>query len=95
MDEEYRTEYVADRTNTFGKAMLGLTVECARCHDHKYDPISQKDYYSLFAFFNSNNERGQIPYNGEAAPTITLTKPETEAKLRFIREQLDTNSAAT
>ncbi|AKD57373.1 DUF1553 domain-containing protein [Spirosoma radiotolerans] len=88
VDEEYRTEYVADRTNTFGKAMLGLTVECARCHDHKYDPISQKDYYSLFAFFNSNNDRGQIPYNGEAAPTITLTKPETEAKLRFIREQL-------
>lgn len=88
VDEEYRVEYVADRTNTFGKAMLGLTVECARCHDHKYDPISQKDYYSLFAFFNSNNERGQIPYNGEAAPTITLTKPETDAKLKFIREQL-------
>ncbi|GAB2605231.1 DUF1553 domain-containing protein [Spirosoma areae] len=88
VDEEYRVEYVADRTNTFGKAMLGLTVECARCHDHKYDPISQKDFYSLFAFFNSNNERGQIPYNGEAAPTITLTKPETDAKLKFIREQL-------
>ncbi|MCK8492035.1 DUF1553 domain-containing protein [Spirosoma sp. RP8] len=88
VDEEYRVEYVADRTNTFGKAMLGLTVECARCHDHKYDPISQKDYFSLFAFFNSNNERGQIPYNGEAAPTITLTKPETDAKLKFIREKL-------
>ena len=88
VDEEYRTEYVADRTNTFGKSMLGLTVECARCHDHKYDPISQKDYYSLFAFFNSNNERGQIPYNGEASPTITLTKPETDAKLKFIREKL-------
>ncbi|QHV95559.1 DUF1553 domain-containing protein [Spirosoma endbachense] len=88
VDEEYRVEYVADRANTFGKAMLGLTVECARCHDHKYDPISQKDYYSLFAFFNSNNERGQIPYNGEAAPTVTLTKPETDAKLKFIREKL-------
>ncbi|MBN8824844.1 MULTISPECIES: DUF1553 domain-containing protein [unclassified Spirosoma] len=88
VDEEYRVEYVADRTNTFGKAMLGLTVECARCHDHKYDPISQKDYYSLFAFFNSNNDRGQIPYNGEAAPTITLTKPETDAKIKFIRERL-------
>ncbi|GAB4000366.1 hypothetical protein GCM10028807_53110 [Spirosoma daeguense] len=88
VDEEYRTEYVADRANTFGKAMLGLTVECARCHDHKYDPISQKDYYSLYAFFNSNNERGQIPYNGEAAPTITLTTPETDAKLNYIRQQL-------
>lgn len=88
VDEEYRTEYVADRVNTFGKAFLGLTTECARCHDHKYDPISQKDYFSLFAFFNSNNERGQIPYNGEASPTITLTTPETDARLRYIREKL-------
>ncbi|WP_080238214.1 DUF1553 domain-containing protein [Spirosoma rigui] len=88
VDEEYRVEYVADRTATFGKAMLGLTVECARCHDHKYDPISQKDYFSLFAFFNSNNERGQIPYNGEAAPTITLTTPKTDAQLAYIREKL-------
>ncbi len=86
--EEYRTEYVADRANTFGKAFLGLTVECARCHDHKYDPISQKDYYSLFAFFNNNNENGQIPYNGEASPTITLPTPEAERKLRFIRTKL-------
>ena len=88
VDEEYRVEYVADRTATFGKAMLGLTVECARCHDHKYDPISQKDYYSLFAFFNSNNERGQIPYNGEAAPTVTLTSPKTDAQLAYIRNKL-------
>ncbi|MBC3790294.1 hypothetical protein FH603_781 [Spirosoma sp. LMG 31447] len=88
VDEEYRIEYVADRTATFGKAMLGLTVECARCHDHKYDPISQKDYFSLFAFFNSNNERGQIPYNGEAAPTLTLTTPKTDAQLAYIREKL-------
>ncbi|QJW91936.1 DUF1553 domain-containing protein [Spirosoma taeanense] len=88
VDEEYRVEYVADRTATFGKAFLGLTTECARCHDHKYDPISQKDYFSLFAFFNSNNERGQIPYNGEAAPTVTLTTPATDAQLKFIREHL-------
>ena len=88
VDEEYRVEYVADRTATFGKAMLGLTVECARCHDHKYDPISQKDYFSLYAFFNSNNERGQIPYNGEAAPTVTLTTPKTDAQLAYIREKL-------
>ena len=88
VDEEYRVEYVADRTATFGKAMLGLTVECARCHDHKYDPISQKDYFSLYAFFNSNNERGQIPYNGEAAPTITLTTPEVDAQLAFIQRKL-------
>ncbi|WP_421828642.1 DUF1553 domain-containing protein [Larkinella sp.] len=88
VDEEYRVEYVADRVNTFGKAMLGMTVECARCHDHKYDPISQKDYYSLFAFFNNNNERGQIPYNGEPAPTITLTSSDVDAKLKFIHQKI-------
>jgi cytochrome c553 len=86
--QEYFVEYIADRTNTFGKAFLGLTVECARCHDHKYDPISQKDYYSLFAFFNNNNEYGQIPYNGEPSPTLTLPKPEAEKQLRFIKEKL-------
>lgn len=86
--QEYFVEYVADRTNTFGKAFLGLTVECARCHDHKYDPISQKDYYSLFAFFNNNNEYGQIPYNGEPSPSITLPKPEAQRQLKFIKEKL-------
>ncbi len=88
IDEEYRTEYVADRANTFGKAFLGLTVECARCHDHKYDPISQKDYYSLFAFFNQNKESGEVPYNGEASPSIMLPDTEVEEKLKFIREKL-------
>lgn len=86
--EEYRTEYVADRVDTFGKTFLGLTVECARCHDHKYDPISQKDYFSLFAFFNNNNENGQIPYNGEASPAITVPTPEAEKTLAYIRTKL-------
>lgn len=62
INEEFRVEYVADRTNTLGTALLGLTVECARCHDHKFDPISQKDYYSLFAFFNNVDEAGQISW---------------------------------
>ncbi|CAN5834960.1 DUF1553 domain-containing protein [soil metagenome] len=88
VDEEYRVEYVADRTNTFGKALLGLTVECARCHDHKYDPISQKDYFSLFAFFNNNNDSGIIPYNGEASPTIILPSPEAEEKLQALRGKM-------
>jgi len=62
INEEYVTEYVADRTNTMSTAVMGLTMECARCHDHKYDPISQKDYFQLFAFFNGIDERGQINY---------------------------------
>lgn len=88
VDEEYRVEYVADRTNTFGKAFLGITIECARCHDHKYDPISQKDYYQLFAFFNTNNDSGIIPYNGEASPTVILTSTEADQKLKFIRDKM-------
>ncbi|MCY7356337.1 MAG: DUF1553 domain-containing protein [Rudanella sp.] len=88
--EEYRQEYLADRTATFGKAMLGLTVECARCHDHKYDPISHKDYYSLAAFFAQNNEYGQIPYNGEPSPHITLPTPEADAKLTAIHNRINT-----
>lgn len=81
VEEEYRVEYVADRTNTIGKGILGLTMECARCHDHKYDPISQKDYYSLSAFFNNNDDSGIVPYNGEAAPTILLPTASEEMKL--------------
>ena len=58
IDEEYRIEYAAERTNTVGSVFLGLTMGCARCHDHKYDPISQEDYFRLFSFFNSNQEPG-------------------------------------
>ncbi|WP_277478226.1 DUF1553 domain-containing protein [Catalinimonas alkaloidigena] len=88
VDEEYRVEYVADRTNTLGKAFLGLTYECARCHDHKYDPITQKDYYEMFAFFNNINEAGQIPYMGEASPTLILTNEEAKKQLAFIEEKI-------
>ncbi|WPP51905.1 DUF1553 domain-containing protein [Catalinimonas niigatensis] len=89
VSEEYRVEYVADRTNTLGKAFLALSTECARCHDHKYDPISQKEYFELFAFFNSNNETGQIPYMGEASPTVILTDEEAEKQLTFLHEKMD------
>lgn len=58
IDEEYRIEYVTDRTNTFGKSFMALTFECAKCHDHKFDPISQKEYYGTFAFFNQVPEKG-------------------------------------
>lgn len=88
VDEEYRVEYVADRTNTLGKGILGLTLECARCHDHKYDPITQKDYYSLFAYFNNNNDSGIVPYNGEAAPTIILPSSEARRRLTDLNQQI-------
>jgi hypothetical protein len=72
IDEEFRTEYVLDRVNTFGTAMLGLTLECARCHDHKFDPITQRDYYSLSAFFNSIDESGLYSHFTRATPSPSL-----------------------
>ncbi len=72
VEEEFRTEYVADRVHTMGTAVLGLTLECARCHDHKYDPISQRDYYSLFAFFNNIDESGLYSHFTRATPTPTM-----------------------
>ena len=83
--EEYRVEYVADRTLTFGKAFLGLSMECARCHDHKYDPISQEDYFSLFAFFNNVPEKGLIEEYGKIPePYINITNEEIKETLTFI-----------
>jgi hypothetical protein len=83
--EEYRVEYVSDRTQTFGTAFLGLTFECAKCHDHKYDALTQKDYYSLFSFFNNIPEEGLIePYGAIPKPYITLTQKEIEERLHFI-----------
>ncbi len=72
IEQEFRTEYVADRVNTFGTAMLGLTLECARCHDHKFDAITQRDYFSLFAFFNSIDESGLYSHFTNATPSPSL-----------------------
>ncbi len=72
IEEEFRNEYVSDRVHTFGTAFLGLTLECARCHDHKYDPIKQKDYYRLSAFFNNIDESGLYSHFTHATPSPTL-----------------------
>ena len=72
--EEWRTENVVDRVDTFGTIFLGLTVGCARCHDHKYDPISQREYYQLFAYFNNVSEWGVGPNNGNSPPFIEVPR---------------------
>ncbi|MEM7699952.1 MAG: DUF1553 domain-containing protein, partial [Verrucomicrobiota bacterium] len=74
--EEFRVEYVADRLHTYGTAFLGMTMECSRCHDHKYDPISAKDYYQLSAYFASIEEAGLYSYFTPAVPTPTLWIPD-------------------
>ena len=71
IDEEYRVMYAIDRTNTLGKAMLGITLECAQCHDHKYDPFSQKEYFQTYAFFNNIAEWGIE----EATPGLSKKSP--------------------
>lgn len=70
--DEWIVEYVADRVETTGTMFLGLTLTCSRCHDHKYDPITQKDFYRLFAFFNNIDEAGLGPNNGNSPPFIQV-----------------------
>ncbi|XZE54766.1 DUF1553 domain-containing protein [Planctomycetaceae bacterium SH139] len=85
VEEEFRVEYVADRVNTLGTAVLGLTLECARCHDHKYDPISQKNYYELAAFFANIDESGLYSHFTSFVPTPVLDLP-TEAQQQALRD---------
>ena len=83
--EEYRVEYVADRTVTTSKIMMGLTVECARCHTHKYDPITHDEFFSLYSFFNNVEENGIIAYGDTAPePNLTINKKDIENELNFV-----------
>ncbi|WP_132050728.1 PSD1 and planctomycete cytochrome C domain-containing protein [Pseudocnuella soli] len=89
--EEYRIEYIIDKTKTYSKGILGLTAECAQCHDHKYDPISQKEYFQLFAFFNNTKEVG---YEGDVTqskpaktPVLSLSDAEVKSIYTFINKK--------
>ncbi|MBC7849726.1 MAG: DUF1553 domain-containing protein, partial [Chitinophagaceae bacterium] len=91
IEEEYRIEYLLDKTKTFSKGILGVTVECAQCHDHKYDPFSQKEYFSLLAFFNNTKELG---FEGDVSvskpaknPLITINDEEVKSILSFINKK--------
>ncbi|XZE22328.1 DUF1553 domain-containing protein [Pirellulaceae bacterium SH449] len=89
IQEEYRVEYVADRVHTVSTVFLGLSMQCARCHDHKYDPISQKEYFQFYAYFNSLDEK-QASYSKflAAEPFIRVPSPEQAAKARALEEQI-------
>jgi hypothetical protein len=95
IEEEFRTEYVADRVHTFGTAVLGLTLECARCHDHKFDPITQRDYYSLFAFFNNIDESGLYSHftNATPTPSLLLWPAHQEAEHRAVTDRIAAGEA--
>ncbi len=88
IDEEYRLSYVFDRVNTVATGLLGLTMDCARCHDHKFDPLSQKEYYSFSAFFNTIEELGMTGDDGDFGPVITLADEETEQLLQDYQRQM-------
>lgn len=84
IDEEYRTEYVVDRVVTTSTVWLGLTMTCGRCHDHKYDPITQKEFYQFFAFFNQVPERGLNGFD----PKLKVDSPLHNARSARIRSEL-------
>lgn len=90
IDEEYRTEYVMDRVVTTSEVWMGLTMVCARCHNHKYDPFTQREFYQIFAFFNQVPERGnngfdpQIPYQSSDMPKL-------EGELTDLKQKLSTH----
>lgn len=90
VEEEFRTEYVADRVETTSTVWMGLTFGCARCHDHKYDPMKQKEFYQLFAFFNNLPERGLVYNFGNEEPFISAPTKEMSVKLA----EFDSNAAA-
>jgi hypothetical protein len=86
--EEYAVEYVVDRVETTSAAFLGLTLGCARCHNHKYDPFTQKEFYQLFAYFNNVPERGQAFKYGNSPPVIAAPTPDQEARLAALEHDL-------
>jgi hypothetical protein len=94
IEEEYRVTNNIDKTRTYGKAILGVTIECAQCHDHKYDPFSAKDYYQLYGFFNISKEKG---YEGDVSistpaktPKLFITASDRQNILKYINTK-DTN----
>ena len=86
--EEYQVEYVVDRLEATATAFMGTTLGCARCHDHKYDPISQKDFYRFFAFFNTIPEKGLDGRAGNAEPILQLTDPAQEQRLMELKREI-------
>src|SRR5690606_20637570 len=88
IEEEVYVRNVDDQVDTNGTVFLGLTIGCARCHDHKYDPITQKDYYSLFAFFNSIDGPALDGNVEDTAPSVRVPSPEQKQKLEAFDAQI-------
>jgi hypothetical protein len=92
--EEYQVEYVIDRVEATSSAFMGLTMGCARCHSHKFDPITHKEFYQFFAFFNSVPEKGLDGRLGNAAPVLPLPSPAQQAQLDNLEAAIETREEA-
>jgi len=86
--EEYLVEYAVDRVDTTATIWLGLTLGCARCHSHKYDPISQREFYQVMAFFNNLPERGRVIKHGNSSPVMKSPTRQIERRLSGLEEQI-------
>jgi hypothetical protein len=96
VEEEFRTAYVVDRVDTMGTTFLAMTFECSRCHDHKFDPIKQKEFYQLFSFFNNIDESGQTSYFTDSmpVPTLLLSTPGQDQQLDALKSRIKESEAA-
>ena len=95
IDEEYYVQYAIDRADTTSTVWMGLTVGCAQCHDHKYDPITQKEFYQLYAYFNNITEKAMDGNRKDSPPVVKLPTPEQEAELAAFDEQIADLDAQT
>ena len=86
--EESRVDYVVDRVETTGTVWLGLSIGCGRCHDHKFDPISQREFYRLYAYFNSIDESGGVDRGGNAKPVMKIAAPQQARRIAKLEKQI-------
>ncbi len=86
--EEYRSQYVMDRVDTTGTVWLGLTMACTQCHDHKYDPITQAEYYQMFAYFNTISENGIDGRDGNSVPRMRATNDKQDTRLAALEAEI-------
>lgn len=89
IEEEYRVEYAIDRVKTTSMVWMGLSMECAQCHNHKYDPITQEEYYKFFAYFNQAADPGKQTRNGNQAPVVDIHDRSKMAQADELQQQLD------
>src|SRR5581483_3026743 len=88
IDEEYRVLYTRDRTETASAVWLGLTANCAVCHDHKFDPITQRDFYSMSAFFNNTTQNAMDGNVKDTPPVMTVPRPEDRVRWEQVSKDL-------